>query len=119
MILNHLDLPVTNIQKTKAFFETYFSFKCIFERADGLTVLLDKIGFALTLSLSEHEIYPNGFHLGFMLRTEKELLDNYEKFLNSDVKIVRKLGILGEALTFQILAPENILVELSWRDNLS
>ncbi|WP_204320685.1 hypothetical protein, partial [Klebsiella pneumoniae] len=50
------------------FFDDRFRLTCVFARADGLTVLVDEIGFALTLSrLREGETlsYPTGFHLGF------------------------------------------------------
>jgi catechol 2,3-dioxygenase-like lactoylglutathione lyase family enzyme len=50
MRLNHLDLPVTDTCATKAFFERHFGFKTIFEREDGLVVMLDDARFALTLS---------------------------------------------------------------------
>jgi lactoylglutathione lyase len=50
MNLNHIDLPVSDIDGARAFFETYFGFRCVFAREDGLTVLLDETNFALTLS---------------------------------------------------------------------
>jgi hypothetical protein len=50
MTLNHIDLPVSDIVGAKTFFETYFGFGCVFEREDGLTVLLDESELALTLS---------------------------------------------------------------------
>jgi catechol 2,3-dioxygenase-like lactoylglutathione lyase family enzyme len=118
MNLNHIDLPVSDIDGARAFFETYFGFQCVFAREDGLTVLLDETNFALTLSappLGEKLSYPTGFHVGFNLREEHELLEAYRLLSASGVEIVRPLGELGGALTFQCNAPGAVLVELSWR----
>jgi catechol 2,3-dioxygenase-like lactoylglutathione lyase family enzyme len=41
MKLNHIDLPVADIAGVRAFFESHFGFRCIFEREDDLPVLLD------------------------------------------------------------------------------
>ena len=98
MNLNHIDLPVSDIVGVRAFFESHFGFRCIFECEDGLTVLLDDANFALTLSnvLDGEELrYPAGFHVGFNLESEGQLR--------------------GGALTFQCNAPGSLLVELSWR----
>ena len=48
--LNHIDLPVTDTASVRVFFERHFDMRCIFSRDDGLTVLLDEDGAALTLS---------------------------------------------------------------------
>ena len=63
MQLNHLDLPVPDTSVTKSFFVDHLGFKCVFDRDDGLTVLVDEAGFALTLSplpSDESLIYPTG-----------------------------------------------------------
>jgi catechol-2,3-dioxygenase len=118
MNLNHLDLPVADIAGVRSFFESYFGFHCIFERADGLTVLLDEAGFALTLSSligSESQSFPTGFHVGFNLPDESTLRDMCAKLIRAGVVIARPMGDLGGALTFQCYAPGQLLVELAWR----
>jgi catechol 2,3-dioxygenase-like lactoylglutathione lyase family enzyme len=118
MNLNHLDLPVADIAAARDFFTAQFGFRSIFEREDGLTVLLDDADFALTLSplpASERIHYPTGFHVGFMLDAEEELLDAHQRLSDAGVEIVRPLGLLGGALTFHCLAPGPLLLELSWR----
>ena len=51
MALNHLNLTVPDGRQTRAFFETYFGFRCIAERqSDALVVLVDESGFVLTLN---------------------------------------------------------------------
>ena len=118
MKLNHIDLPVTDIAGACAFFEKHFRFRCIFSRDDGLTVLLDEDGLALTLSAvvqGERPIYPTGFHIGFNLDDQDELFETHGRILAAGVPIVRPLGDLGGALTFHCQAPGPILVEVAWR----
>ncbi len=118
MQLNHLDIPVPQTAVTKAFFVEHLGFKSIFEREDGLIVLLDEAGFALTLSplpIGETLRYPTGFHIGFNLQEKSQLLRLYESFSSSFVEVVRPIGEVGGSLGFQCNAPGPILVEFNWR----
>lgn len=118
MNLNHVDLPVADITGVRAFFEKYFGFWCVFERGDGLTVLLDSANFALTLSTlkrGEDQGYPSGFHVGFNLQSEVEFNTAYQSFVSGGVEIVMPPGDLGGALTFHCNAPGGLLVEVAWR----
>lgn len=118
MRLNHVDLPVADIPGARDFFVEHFGFRCIFEGEEGLTVLLDEADFALTLSaLTGHNErrYPTGFHIGFNLDSEAQLRTTYANFLSLGIRVVRRLGDLGGALTFHCLAPGDVLIELAWR----
>ncbi len=118
MNLNHLDLPVPNTQETQLFFVQHFGFKAVFSRNDGLVVLLDEDGFALTLSPSlsdSHIDYPNGFHVGFNVDCEDELFEIHRRFVVAGVPIVRPIGDLAGAITFHCQAPGPILVEVAYR----
>ena len=118
MNLNHIDLPVADIPGVRDFFVEHFGFHRIFEREDGLTVLLGESDFTLTLSVlnqGEEQRYPGGFHVGFNLKSEVELRAAHARLVSSDVQIVRPLGELGGALTFHCVAPGALLVELAWR----
>lgn len=118
MKLNHIDLPVADPSRARAFFEQLFDMKCIFTRADGLTVLLDEDRNALTLSPlppGERLQYPTGFHIGFNLDHAHEVHEVLERAKALGVAIVRPLGDLAGALTFHCEAPGPILVEVAWR----
>jgi catechol 2,3-dioxygenase-like lactoylglutathione lyase family enzyme len=118
MNLHHIDLPVADIAAVRLFFETHFEMRRIFTREDGLTVLLDEDGFALTLSpLPQGEAlrYPSGFHIGFSVDNEQELFEVHERIVSAGVPIVRALGDLAGAQTFQCQAPGPILIEVAWR----
>jgi catechol 2,3-dioxygenase-like lactoylglutathione lyase family enzyme len=116
--LNHIDLPVMDPSSARIFFERYFDMRCVFSREDGLTVLLDEDGSALTLSLlppGELLKYPTGFHIGFNLDNEGELFELHGRIVAAGVPIVRPLGDLAGAMTFHCQAPGPILVEVAWR----
>jgi len=118
MNLNHIDIPVADVSAVSRFFESHFEMQCIFTREDGLTVLLDEDGFALTLSpllIGEALMYPTGFHVGFNLDSQHELLEIHSRMAAAGVPIVRPLGDLAGALTFHCEAPGPILVEVAWR----
>jgi catechol-2,3-dioxygenase len=116
--LNHIDLPVTDTASVRVFFERHFDMRCIFSREDGLTVLLDEDGAALTLSpLPSDEAlkYPTGFHIGFNLDSEDELFEIHCRLVAAGIPVVRPLGDLAGAMTFHCEAPGPILVEVAWR----
>jgi catechol 2,3-dioxygenase-like lactoylglutathione lyase family enzyme len=118
MKLNHIDLPVVDTAAVRLLFETHFEMRCIFNREDGLTVLLDEDGFALTLSpLPQGQAlkYPKGFHIGFNVDNEHEVFEVHERIVSAGVPIVRPLGDLAGALTFHCNAPGPILIEVAWR----
>jgi catechol 2,3-dioxygenase-like lactoylglutathione lyase family enzyme len=117
MKLNHLDLPVRDVTATQHFFETYFGFNCFYQ-GNGLVVLKDEVGFALTLSplpVDRTSDFPPGFHIGFIVEKEDILRSIYVRLVASGVDMVYPLGQLGGALTFQFHAPGSVLVEVSWR----
>lgn len=118
MNLNHLDLPVPDVAQTKAFLERFFDFKETYTREDGLTVLRDEDGFALTLSpLREDQAvhYPDGFHIGFNVDSEDDLFETHRKMVSAGVAIVRPMGDLNGATTFHCHAPGPVLIEVAYR----
>ena len=51
MRVNHLNLTVPDVSKTREFFEKYFGLKCVADRGcNALAVLIDESGFILTLN---------------------------------------------------------------------
>lgn len=115
MGLNHLNLTVPDVAQTRAFFETYFGFRCVAERGrDALAVLTDESGFILTLNNFDKAAdveYPGAFHIGFM-QDSRERVDELYQRLKSD-------GFDGEpprefhgAWTFYFRAPGGFLVEV-------
>lgn len=87
MKLNHINLVVADVAKTRAFFETYFGFKCIVEKGpDTLVVLADDAQFFLALSnfgKVKEVVYPDLFHIGFY-QSSRARVDEIHKRLKAD-----------------------------------
>jgi catechol 2,3-dioxygenase-like lactoylglutathione lyase family enzyme len=115
MALNHVNLTVPDVSQTRTFFETYFWFRCVFERGrGGLAVLLDETGFVLTLnnfSGASTVEYPGAFHIGFMQQSVEAVDTMYER-LKSDGYDPDPPKEFHGAWTFYFRAPGGFLVEV-------
>jgi catechol 2,3-dioxygenase-like lactoylglutathione lyase family enzyme len=68
--LNHLDLQVSDVQRSVMFFESVFDMQLQSSRTSpALAIMSDGEGFTLVLQRRKHddERYPEGFHLGFLV----------------------------------------------------
>ena len=87
MALNHLNLTVPDVPQTRAFFETYFGFRCVAGgQSDALVVLVDESGFVLTLNnfaKAAEVVYPGAFHVGFR-QDSREQVDAFYQRLKGD-----------------------------------
>jgi catechol 2,3-dioxygenase-like lactoylglutathione lyase family enzyme len=115
MALNHVNLTVPEVARTREFFETYFGFRCVAERGrDALAVLIDESGFVLTLNnfdrVTEVE-YPGAFHIGFIQESSERVDQLYERITSAgfDAKAPREFH---GAWTFYFRAPGGFLVEV-------
>jgi len=115
MRLNHLNLTVPDVARTRSFFETYFGFQCIVARGrDALVVLVDESGFVLTLNNFERATeveYPGAFHIGFM-QESREQVDAFYQRLKLDGFDLEPPREFHGAWTFYFRAPGGFLVEV-------
>jgi lactoylglutathione lyase len=115
MRLNHLNLTVPEVPRTRTFFETYFGFRCIWESGrDALAVLVDESGFVLTLNNFDKEAeveYPGAFHVGFMQESRQRVDEIYERFQADGFDVPAPKEFHG-AWTFYLRAPGGFLVEV-------
>lgn len=115
MALNHLNLTVPDVSQTRAFFETYFGFRCIAEpRGDALVVLVDESGFVLTLNNfdnAEEVAYPGAFHVGFR-QDSREQVDAIHQRLKAAGFDMKPPHEFHGAWTFYFRAPGGFLVEV-------
>lgn len=84
MQLNHLNLPVQNVTEARALFEELFGFTSQFQIKEMIAGLSGENGFNLVLShapaLAEQPpVFPEGFHVGFLLETPEEVDRAYER----------------------------------------
>lgn len=118
MRLNHLNLTVPDVSRTREFFEKYFGFRCIFERdRRNLAVLRDDSGFILGLSNLknvEKVDYPGIFHIGFM-QDSRERVDEIYRRLTADGIDAGKPKEFHGAWTFYFHAPGGIQVEVGYQ----
>jgi catechol 2,3-dioxygenase-like lactoylglutathione lyase family enzyme len=115
MKLNHLNLTVPDVPRTREFFETYFGFQCLLEKGrDALAVLADESGFILSLNnfgkASEVE-YPGAFHIGFMQESRERVDEIHERLKAGGFDADPPREFHG-AWTFYFRAPGGFLVEV-------
>jgi lactoylglutathione lyase len=115
MIINHLDLQVSDISASRRFFETYFGLVCSFERPGAIVLMEDESGFCFGLS-NLHSlpppVYPPDFHIGFILTEERQVREIYQRVKADGIAIHFDLTTAAKNLFFQCLAPDGIPVEV-------
>ncbi len=113
MPLNHINLTVPEVARTREFFETYFGFRCIADRGP-IAVLTDDAGFVLTLSNFERATsveYPGAFHIGF-IQESREKVDEIHARLKADGFDVEAPRQYHGSWTFYFKAPGGVTVEI-------
>jgi lactoylglutathione lyase len=122
MTLNHLNLTVADVPANRAFFESYFGFRCIAERGrDALAVLVDESGFVLTLNnfaKAAEVTYPAAFHVGFM-QPNREQVDAIHARLEAGGLAPEPPREFHGAWTFYLKAPGGYLVEVLHQPGMS
>ena len=115
MALNHLNLTVPDVPRTREFFETYFGFRCVVERGrDALAVLVDESEFVLTLNNFGKETqveYPGAFHIGFRQESRERVDELHERLKAGGFDVEPPKEFHG-AWTFYFRAPGGFLVEV-------
>jgi catechol 2,3-dioxygenase-like lactoylglutathione lyase family enzyme len=114
MALNHLNLTVPDVPETRAFFETYFGFRCVAEPESGVIVLVDESGFVLTLNnfdKAAEVAYPGAFHVGFR-QDSREKVDAIYQRLKADGFNMKPPHEFHGGWTFYCRAPGGFLVEV-------
>ena len=115
MALNHLNLTVPDVPQTRAFFETYFGFRCVGGRqSDAFVVLVDESGFVLTLNnfaKAAEVVYPGAFHVGFR-QDRREQVDAFYQRLKADGFDMKPPHEFHGGWTTYFRAPGGFLVEV-------
>jgi catechol 2,3-dioxygenase-like lactoylglutathione lyase family enzyme len=115
MILNHIDLQVSDIDAATKFFKTFFGLRCTYRREGQIVFLTDDGGFEFALSnlhSSPPPVYPPDFHIGFVQKNIDKVHEIYERAKKAGVAIKVELQEVGPNLAFQCLAPDSIPVEV-------
>ena len=115
MILNHLNLAVSDVQGARDFLIKYFGLDPKGNKGnDRIAVLRDDNGMVLTLTNMEGvaEVkYPGAFHIGFV-QDSPERVDAIHRRLKEDGFEVDAPARLHGSWTFYFLAPGGLVVEV-------
>jgi catechol 2,3-dioxygenase-like lactoylglutathione lyase family enzyme len=115
MILNHIDLQVSDIDTATKFFETLFGLHCTYRREGQIALLADGSGMQFGLSNlhnSPPPVYPPDFHIGFVQQNVQQVREIYERVKAAGVEIKFELQDAGPNLAFVCMAPDSIPVEV-------
>ncbi|WNG36862.1 VOC family protein [Archangium violaceum] len=117
MKLNHIDLHVPDVQRAVLFFERYFDFELQSNRTSpAIAILSDRHGFVLVLQRLKDpaHVYPEGFHVGFLVENEDIVLGFHERVRSDGLEVSQVLRNNRGVLVY-CKAPGDILVEVSCR----
>jgi len=116
MQLNHIDLPVSDLEAAVHYFEKGFGFQRLGAPAPGMAILRGTGGFVLVLNqLDGPVIYPQGFHIGFLQSSDEAVHAVYQHLADSGLPVPAPPARAWGALAFYAQAPGGILIEVSHR----
>ena len=109
MILNHVNLTVTDVPATADFLETYFGMRNGGGNK-GFTAMFDDSGLVLTLMKGSQIEYPATFHIGFGQESEEKVNEINQRLKEDgfDVQPPER----HHAWTFYVQAPGGFMVEV-------
>jgi len=116
MILNHINLTVTDALETKQFLEKYFELTPMEGLKDnpGFMMLRDDQGMVITLIRGRRDTevaYPDTFHIGFIQESE-ERVNEVNRRLKDDGYDVPPPSRQHGSWTFYFIAPGGFMVEV-------
>jgi lactoylglutathione lyase len=115
VILNHLNLAVSDVQGARNFLIKYFGMDPRGNSGnDKIAFLRDDRGIVLTLTNLEGKAevkYPGAFHIGF-IQDSPERVDEIHRRLKEDGYEVDAPARLHGSWTFYFLAPGGFVVEV-------
>lgn len=121
MRLDHLDLHVLDVAKTRDFFVKYFGLRELETRgANGLSILTDDAGLELVISLPVAKFgggdpLSSGavtYHIGFTLDSRQDVDDIFERLTRETGDRIMAPRDMRGLYLFYCTAPGGILVEV-------
>jgi len=115
MKLNHIDLPVTDLEAAADYFQRGFGFTRVRAPAEGMAILRAEDGFALILQQAENVEYPASFHIGFLQASDEAVHAVYQRLSDAGLPMPPAPAVSYGCLAFWCRAPGGILIEVSHR----
>ncbi len=118
MQLNHLNLCVDDLVEAHTFFQNCFDFQFLEQKGEAVVIMTDAHGFTLVLSdprafKQEMRPYPEGFHIGFLLKTSDQVDQVYRRLVIAGVHLTQEPRKMRESYGFYFTALNEILFEVS------
>jgi catechol 2,3-dioxygenase-like lactoylglutathione lyase family enzyme len=119
LALNHLNLVVDNLDAATEFMQRCLDFQLLERKGQALAVLGDGAGFVLVLSSRQAfggaapPRYPEGFHLGFVLRSPAEVDQMHARLDAGGVRLEHPPRTARGAYAFYFHALDGLLFEVS------
>lgn len=116
MQLNHLDLPVSDLEGSVNYFVKGFGFERLPAPCEGMAILRGDGGFVLVLNQPDGAVvYPPGFHIGFLQSSDEAVHACYQRLSSVGLPVPAPPAISYGALAFYAEAPGGVLIEVSHR----
>ena len=119
MVLNHLDLQVSDVQAAVRAFEQLFGLSLTSSRqSPAIAILGDGAGFTLVLQRQVTPKYPDGFHLGFLVEDVATVEAAHRRLVAEAVAHgveVSDIRTNGRGTQIYCRLPDGIVVEVSCR----
>ena len=113
MKLNHLDLQTSDVQALAGFLVDHFDLeRRSNDRSPAIAILGDEAGFVLVIQRHAAPVYPDGFHVGFVLDTAAAVRAHHAR-LTAAALAVGPIDVNARGTRFYLRAPGAILVEVS------
>ncbi len=115
MKLNHINLPVTDLEAAALFLETYFGLRRRFnpqqsEDDSDLILLLDDNELVCTLMQADRASFPGSFHIGFVQSSEQQVNEIYQRLQADGFQVKPPRWV--HTWTFYVHAPGGFTVEV-------
>ncbi len=111
MVLNHINLTVTNALETQEFLAKYFEMKPMGKANPKMAFLTDKNGMVLSMFTALNVSYPETFHIGF-IQESPEKVDEIYRRLKADGYEVDPPSRMHGSWTFYFRAPGGFTIEV-------
>lgn len=114
--MKHLALAVSNQERSRRFYETYFGFDAEPPRRydDGVIMLYDRDGFALALGHTDDPIrLPEFLHFGVGLPTPEDVRAFRDRLVADGVPIVEEWDE-PDYVSVKCRDPDGYVVEAAW-----
>jgi catechol 2,3-dioxygenase-like lactoylglutathione lyase family enzyme len=114
--MNHLAIPVSDQERSRRFYETYFGFGAFPARRyeDGVLMLYHANGFALALGPAGSPISrPSWMHFGASLASRQAVWDLRERLVCGQVTVIEEFDE-PEYVSVKCRDPDGYIVEAFW-----